>query len=412
MPPKRAPTGASSQAKKSRASTDSTDGPPADLPAIPRNKRWAPVSASGNADDDYKLFVHNPVTAYNFVCMCQPPFLNGDDDDEDDDDEDDDDEEDEDEDERNGAGTGKRPRCDGGDTCLCEKPAAEHPDHVWKLSAAGKRKFFTQRTHEQMRCPDNFNMYTFNDHMGYGILELLQNLVLDFSEAAGNYKEQWAVCEGTAFFLKTDLAAAITRIDDGETVDATFQLIGRLFLSMLATLERENLLGKDSPIPNLGLIMAIFMTLPSDLAPYGLLDDSKKEAIGPAKDKKKWQPHTFHHQILAYARKYDIDLVGPHNIADAVAEAEPDADLPAPASNTGKADPFGFAKGLKAYTNQCGGITGFMVGKTPRTPIGGDTLDITTWTSDERKRKSFDKKDPLGKAEIDAIKNGLVMSLG
>lgn len=53
-----------------------------------------------------------------------------------------------------------------------------------------------------------------------------------------------------------------------------------------------------------------------------------------------------------------------------------------------------------------------MVGKTPRTPIGGDTLDITTWTSEERKRKSFDKKDPLGKAEIDAIKNGLVMSLG
>lgn len=56
---------------------------------------------------------------------------------------------------------------------------------------------------------------------------------------------------------------------------------------MLATLERDNLLGKDSPIPNLGLIIAIFITLPSDLAPYGLLDDSKKEAISPAKDKKK-----------------------------------------------------------------------------------------------------------------------------
>jgi hypothetical protein len=210
----------------------------------------------------------------------------------------------------------------------------------------------------------------------------------------------------------TSLTLTPHRIDDGETVEATYQLIGRLFLSMLATLERENLLAKDSEIKSLGMIMAVFMTLPNDSRPYGLLEESKQESIGPAKDKKKWNPHSFDNQILAYARKYDIDLVGPHDIAIAISEADGNADLPVPASNTGKADPFNFTKGLKAYKSQCGGITGFLAGKKAKTSIGGDALDITTWTSAERKRKSFDKKDPLGKKELDAIKNGMVMSLG
>jgi hypothetical protein len=210
MPPKRGPAAAPSQAKKKRPSTDSTDATATSQPSIPRNKRWAAVSASGNADDEYRLFVHNPVTAYDFVCMCQPPFSNGDDDEDDEDEEDEEEDEDEDEDEEAGEKE-KKVRCDGGETCLCNKPASEHPDHVWKLSAAGKRKFFTQRIHCQMRSPDNFNMYTFNDHEGYGVLEILQNLMLDFEEAAGNYKEQWAVCEGLAFFIKTDIAGCVTQ---------------------------------------------------------------------------------------------------------------------------------------------------------------------------------------------------------
>jgi hypothetical protein len=40
---------------------------------------------------------------------------------------------------------------------------------------------------------------------------MLQNLILDFEEAAGNYKEQWAVCEALAFFLQVDVAGAVTQ---------------------------------------------------------------------------------------------------------------------------------------------------------------------------------------------------------
>lgn len=184
-------------------------------------------------------------------------------------------------------------------------------------------------------------------------------------------------------------------------------------MSMLARLERENLLSGDSEIKNLGLIMAAFMDFAYGSRDYGLLEESKTEALGPAKDKKKWEPHAFDNQILAYARKYGIELVGPDNIERAIGAADADVDLPAPQSNTGKADPFGFAKSLKKYKNEEGGSTAFMVGnKNITTPIGGDSLDITTWTSAKRKSRAYDKKDPISKELMRGIKNGLVVSHG
>lgn len=202
------------------------------------------------------------------------------------------------------------------------------------------------------------------------------------------------------------------RIDCGDTVDATFVIIGRLFMSMLARLEREKLLSGDSEIMNLGLIMAAFMDFAHGCRSYGLLEESKKEALGPAKDKKKWEPHAFDNQILAYARKYGIELVGPSNIAIIIGDANANVDLPAPESNTGKADPFGFTKSLKKYKIEEGGTTAFMVGNNNIiTPIGGDSLDITTWTSAKRKSKAFDKKDPISKELMKGIKNeGLVVN--
>jgi hypothetical protein len=44
--------------------------------------------------------------------------------------------------------------------------------------------------------------------------------------------------------------------------------------------------------------------------------------------------------------------------------------------------------------------------------LGGDSLDLTTWSSAERKAHSFEKKDPLGKEIMDAIKKGEVLQVG
>lgn len=146
------------------------------------------MSVSRNIDDDFKLAVQDPERANVYTCVCRPPYIVGDDRFVDSEDEDDEDESDEEEEE-----------CDGGETCVCQKPASEHPEHNWILTYAGFRKWMASIDMAGLRNPDNFNLVTFNDHTPYGILEVNQNLILDWVEA-GTWQEQWAVCEGLVFF--------------------------------------------------------------------------------------------------------------------------------------------------------------------------------------------------------------------
>jgi hypothetical protein len=201
---------------------------------------------------------------------------------------------------------------------------------------------------------------------------------------------------------------------DGNTVTETYLILGRLFLSLLALLERLRFLEKDSEIENLGLIMALFVVFGHSAKQFGELRDSNRQSLGPGKDKKKWWPHKFENQIVAYASKYDIPLVGPHNIDDIIKKTKFGADLPLPVPVTApKVDPFGFDNNLKRYKEEQGGLTAWMaLCSNDRTPIGGDNLDITTWTSKKRKEKSYDDKDPLTKEHLDALKQGMVMTRG
>lgn len=85
----------------------------------------------------------------------------------------------------------------------CQKPANENPDHPWILTYGGFRKWISLLSMAAVRCPDNFAMYSFNDHEAYGYLEVCQNLMLDWDEAT-TWQQQWFVCEGLALFLLGD----------------------------------------------------------------------------------------------------------------------------------------------------------------------------------------------------------------
>ncbi|KAK4201329.1 hypothetical protein QBC40DRAFT_324460 [Triangularia verruculosa] len=454
MPPKRRGTStakAAPAAKKSRPSTDAESAAAAEPETVetseptaaqqpasattakpkpaPKKKaaasRWTIPSCSANIANEYKrLLTDGKEDPFVFALMCDAPFSNGDSDDEweDEDHDDEEDEEDEDEDEGDNKKDknqedGDKPKCDGGKKCYCTQLYDDHPEHPYVMTRAAKSMFVDLRSHCEVRDPDNFRMYTFNDHSAYGALQVLENLILDYEEA-DSWQERWAVCEAMGSFLKTDYV--LTSIDDGFQAMAIWKLMGRLFLSQLAEFERDGLLTKDGPVKNLGFIMAVWMTIPSDMRPYGILDDSSIESLGPAKDKKKWTPHSFDEQILAYARKYDIDLKGPHNLDDVIqeVEGEGEADLPKPESNTEKADVFGYKKDLTKYKQKHGGGTSFMSTfgrgsqRAPKSVIGGDSLDITSWTSAERKKAAFNKKDPLSAKELQMIREGCVMSQG
>jgi hypothetical protein len=57
-----------------------------------------------------------------------------------------------------------------------------------------------------LRDPDTFDIYTYNDAAGYGVLETVQNLFRDFDEASTfskgeDWKQSWAICEATAMYF-------------------------------------------------------------------------------------------------------------------------------------------------------------------------------------------------------------------
>ncbi|KAH9883568.1 hypothetical protein F4778DRAFT_775118 [Xylariomycetidae sp. FL2044] len=389
MPPKRAapPAGGASANKKAKSVAGAADEPP-------RSKRWALVSGSANADNDYKTTWKNPERSYAFITICTPRYSGADEDDDDGDGDGDGDDDDDDDDVESGDG----PKC-GKKGCVCFKSPEENPEQPWIISRAGHRKFYTQFIHAALRDPDAFGMYTFNDHAGYGCLELVQNLVLDFVEAAARgWREQWAVCEGIAHWLSHPASMVMTMIDDGECVNATFRLIGRMFLYMLSELDKQDLVGDNTEVKSLGCIMAMYMKLVPDMRPYGVLEAGKGGA------RKTFKEDEFDDAILSYAKKRGVTLRGPGKIGELAGRLRGEVDLP----KQGATDPWGWNAALKKYQQRYKGLTGSFTRK-QTSGIGGDALDMTTWTSAERKAKSFDSKDPLGKKEMDAIKQGLVM---
>ncbi|KAF4161111.1 hypothetical protein CNMCM6936_009665 [Aspergillus lentulus] len=402
MPPKRSASNPSSSgSKKAKVDSDARS----DGPRTMKSTRWSRISGSGNADAAYKSSIEDPVKAYSYVCICRLPFDDGDDRKDESDWEDEDDRENEDDREDETSKTS----CDAGKTCLCNKPAAEHPNHPLILSNAGKSKWFTQHTFLDLRCPDAFNMYTFNDHEGYGALEVVQNLFIDYVEAFFDWEEQWAVCEATAMLYMSDALAPLNFIDDSAAVYATLVLAGRSFLAMLAKLEHLNLLKPDSEVKNLGFIMALYIKLAATEDILDLEDVTDEITKNDGTDETfTFIRSDFPSHILAYAKKYNIKLVGPTGIDEVIEDLDDGAELPE-RDEKPFGDPWNLGGATKEYVDRHGcyhdGRKGF------KTRIGGDALDITTWSSADRKKASFDGKDPLGKEERDAIKKGLVMSL-
>lgn len=100
--------------------------------------------------------------------------------------------------------------CDGGQACACGKPTAEHPEHPSTITVAGYQKFLLALANTDLRNPEYFDMYVYNDTAGYGVLEVLQNFVVDFIQAQDNWKEQWAVCEAIPLYWSTGAAMPFT----------------------------------------------------------------------------------------------------------------------------------------------------------------------------------------------------------
>ena len=132
-------------------------------------------------DEDGK--VSRRASGKTWICICRPSIetekeqrLIEDDEDEDEDEDEDDEnenEDDEDKDDENAENT-----CGGAKKCLCFKLADDHPEHNWIVTKKGYKLMKEWLIQADKRCPDNFNMYIFNDFYGYGICEVIENMVI------------------------------------------------------------------------------------------------------------------------------------------------------------------------------------------------------------------------------------------
>jgi hypothetical protein len=126
-------------------------------------------------------------------------------------DEDFDEDEDEDEDEEvtGDADIGViRPRCDGGVRCMCKKPAEDYPDHKWIVTQKGFALSLEWLQQVENRHQENFDMYISNDFNGYGICEVMENILLAFAKEEKKKRidpmAMWSVVESLALFLRGD----------------------------------------------------------------------------------------------------------------------------------------------------------------------------------------------------------------
>ncbi|KAJ4148006.1 hypothetical protein LMH87_002495 [Akanthomyces muscarius] len=404
MPRKRAAPAesAASQAKKAKTTTEAASkkaAPEAAEPAATEAtltkvpERWSAVSVSANIAKGHEERLTKSDEAYAFECCCPPRFERPaafDWEDEDDDDEDEEkDEEDTD-----------QSKCDSGKTCMCRKKAADHPDHPWALSMAGEQLYLSQFVLASLRDPDNFSMYTYNDHFGYGLIEMLQNMILDFMESP-NWREQWCIVEAAVMWLLDSEANAMMQVDDSDTVRDSYSMIGRMFLSMIARLDREGVMGE---VLNLGTVMALYIKLAQHARDNGLLDedDAEKVADGIA-----YTPSRFDDYVLAYSKKHDITLRGPKGLEGFIDECE-EVELPLSTSN--KCDPWKCAAAVKKYKSEHSSSSA-PGSRTTYKGIGGDHYDISSWMPADRKKASFSGKDPFTRSMINSIKEGLVMQL-
>lgn len=160
-------------------------------------------------------------------------------------------------------------------------------------------------------------------------------------------------------------------------MNEVFIAFATMFLAMLATLERNELLKPESEVKNIGAVMGTFIRFINDLQPCGI----------------KWDKHDP--KIKAYAAKHGIKIIG---LNDPIYEQSSD-DVEIPEATADANDPWGWKKTYRKLKNSRSGL------------FGGDSKDITSWTPTERKRKAFDNKDPLSRSAINQIKAGGIMEL-
>ncbi|KAI1380358.1 hypothetical protein F4677DRAFT_406562 [Hypoxylon crocopeplum] len=265
------------------------------------------------------------------------------------------------------------------------KAASEHPGHRWIAMWQTWKLFTTWERRATYTNPDFFNMFINKHFHGYGMQEMVENMLIAFNREfrkkkrdKKNLKKMWAIVAAIMQWLLEIPLNSWIMLNDKRKLETTVGLIGRALVAALNELDMGKMLKADSDIKDLGLVITFYLYWIDSLRELNIELPFRKE-------------------VVAYARKAGIDLkdAGCFGTDEKIAALEKELGKGIrPFHGTPRPDRWEWRKKFKKFSKDH--------------KIGGEKYNILKMSRRERASYAFDKKDPLADLPDKAIQEGNV----
>ncbi|OBT95029.1 hypothetical protein VE01_07400 [Pseudogymnoascus verrucosus] len=137
-------------------------------------------------------------------------------------------------------------------------------DEGLPVSRAGMEKFIEINQEIDKRNQDVHGLYIYNDFSGYGVTEVMENLLAEFNKSIFKKDisplKKWAIVEGLTLYLTMGDLRVWMMNDDSEGIEEVFNMMGVMFVTALEMLHESALIGPTSPLPdNVGVLSLLFL---------------------------------------------------------------------------------------------------------------------------------------------------------
>lgn len=191
------------------------------------------------------------------------------------------------------------------------QPAEKFPSHLWIISRQAEKLLTKYMIEAAKRDQDSFGMYIYNDWSGYGLQEVIENQLtainLLMRKKPVPAVDLWVHFSALAHWLIDTELGPWMMMDDGQRWSDTVAMIGITTLSVLNQLERANLLRKDSPLKDLGLVLALIGKFS-----WECFDIRGGEIPFISQEREEAWPY----KIVQYGRTHNIPIVGVHGVKE------------------------------------------------------------------------------------------------
>ncbi|KAI4702448.1 hypothetical protein J4E81_002811 [Alternaria sp. BMP 2799] len=170
---------------------------------------------------------------------------------------------------------------------LFKAPASKHPEHKWVMLWDAWLKADLLGRKAKYCDPDAFEMNLYTDWQGWGMQEIMENMMVEFNQGVHAKKDRiekmWSVISAVGLWLnENEHITALINNEDGDTTCEIIGLMGCALLTVLAAIEAAGELKPDSRFLDLAIVIAYYLELSHDLPAFGIEGQCvswRKEAV-------------------------------------------------------------------------------------------------------------------------------------